>query len=98
MLQTLKRASADRPEPGAASWRTVEYPTVDEIKLSFRHEGFLIFVNKTADGYLAPSVNMHPLRPGRLAGPVGSGTTPEQAAFHAWAMFEDNREDYVGVP
>ena len=40
---------------------------------------------------------MHPLRPGRLAGPIGTGTTPEQAAFHAWAMFEDNREDYVGV-
>jgi len=97
MLPTLKQASADRPGPGPASWRTVEYPTVDEIKLSFRQEGFLIFVNKTSDGYLAPSVNMHPLRPGRLAGPVGSGTTPEQAAFHAWAMFEDNREDYVGV-
>ena len=85
------------PESGAGAWGSVEYPSLAEINVRFRNEGFLIYVNKSGDGYLAPSVNMHPLRPGRLAGPIGTGTTPEQAAFHAWAMFEDNREDYVGV-
>lgn len=92
-ISTLTR----EPESGVGAWQLVEYPTVAEISVRFRNEGFLIYVNKSGDGYLAPSVNMHPLRPGRLAGPIGSGTTPEQAAFHAWAMFEDNRDDYVGV-
>ena len=81
-----------------SSLRSAEYPTVAEVKVRFRDEGFLIFVSRTADGYLASSVNMHPFRPGCLAGPVGTGTTPEQAAFHAWMMFADNRDDYFGLP
>jgi hypothetical protein len=106
MLQTLRPAPLPTPKPTpvdewksrTASWQQVEYPTVEEIKHKFRGEGFTIFVNATADGYEAASVNMQPLWPGRLAGPVGSGSTPEQAAFHTWEMFRDNRDDYVGRP
>jgi hypothetical protein len=72
-----------------------EYPTVDDTTRKFQEEGFELVVNATQDGFLAPAVNMHPRRPGHRTGPVGSGSTPEQAAFHAWEMFADHRDDYL---
>jgi hypothetical protein len=71
-------------------------PTVEETKHKFSEQGFSLHVNATAEGdYLAQAVNMDP-RQGRGNAPIGSGTTPEQAAFDAWAIFENDRAKYLG--
>ena len=79
------------------SWHLVDYPTIAQTTRKFHEEGFSLFVNVTDGGYSAPAVNMHPLRPGHRTGPVGSGSTPEQAAFHTWAMYEGHRDDYMNL-